>query len=69
MDGLGGRFWLYTLAIALAVGIGGLVFFMFISAAWASWGLFGALLFFGAVALVWGWYYDRQHPRYRDPTT
>jgi hypothetical protein len=70
MDELGWKFWLWVIGVSLAIGIGGLLLFLLIGAAWYSWGFFGALLFFGAIALAWGWYYDRsQAKKYHDRTT
>jgi hypothetical protein len=70
MDELGWKFWLWVIGISLAVGLGGMLLFLLIGAAWYSWGFFGALLFFSAIALAYAWYYDRSHAKeYHDPTT
>jgi hypothetical protein len=63
---LGGRFWLWVIGIALAVGIGGFLVFALIGWAWYSWGLFGMFLLFGGIAVVFGWIYDKREARRRD---
>jgi hypothetical protein len=60
-DGLGWRFWLYVIGIALAIGIGGMILFLIIGGAWYRWGAFGALALFAVVALIFGWIWDRTH--------
>ena len=66
-DGLGAGFWLKTIGVVFAFGIGGLILFVFIGAAWYAWGLLGTFVFvIGVLALV-GWIYDRQRSkRYED---
>jgi membrane protein implicated in regulation of membrane protease activity len=59
-EGLGGKFWLWVIGVALAIGVGGLLLLTLISAAWYKWGFFGALLFFGAITLAFAWFYDRR---------
>jgi hypothetical protein len=67
MDDLGGRFWLWVIGVSLAIGIGGMLLFLLIGAVWYSWGFFGALIFFGGLALLYGWFYDRrQAKKYQD---
>jgi len=66
-EGLGARFWLGLIAVALAIGVGGIVLFFIIGTAWARWGLLGAFLFFSLVLLTFGYFYDRrQVKRYKD---
>jgi len=66
-EGPGLKFWLWVDGISLAVGLGLLVFFLLIGAAWEAWGAFGALIFFSAVLLAYGWIYDRRQDRkYKD---
>ena len=64
MDELGWKFWLWVIGVALAVGIGGLLLFQLVGAAWYRWGFFGALLFFAAIALAYGYFYDRRQRRH-----
>jgi hypothetical protein len=59
-DSLGGRFWLSIIGIALLIGLGGLLIFWLLGAAWYAWGGFGALLFFGGVMILGAWIYDRR---------
>ena len=59
-ESLGGKFWLSVVGICLAVVIGGLLLFLLVGAAWYRWGFFGALLFFGAILLIWALFYDRR---------
>jgi hypothetical protein len=66
-EGLGARFWFGLIGVALAIGVGGILLFIFISTAWARWGLLGAFLFFSLVLLTFGYFYDRrQAKRYKD---
>jgi hypothetical protein len=62
-EGLGGKFWLWVIGVCLAIGIGGLLLFLLVGAAWYRWGFFGALIFFGAIALLAAWVYDRRQQR------
>jgi bacteriorhodopsin len=58
-----GRFWLWVLGVALAVGIGGFLVFALIGWAWYAWGFFGMLLFFAVVLLGFAWVYDKRQQR------
>jgi hypothetical protein len=70
MDDLGWKFWLWVVGVSLAIGIGGMLLFLLIGAAWYSWGVLGALVFFGAIMLAYGYIYDRRNARrYEDETT
>ena len=60
MDELGWKFWLWVIGVSLAVGIGGLLLFLLIGAAWYRWGFLGALILFGVIALAYGYFYDRR---------
>lgn len=66
MDELGWKFWLWVIGISLAIGIGGMLLFLLIGAAWYSWGFFGALIFFCVIALAYAWFYDRSHAKHRE---
>src|SRR5262245_36484745 len=59
-DGLGWKFWLWVIGVSLAVGIGGILLFLLIGAAWYRWGLLGALILFGVLAPAYGHFYDRR---------
>ncbi|HKG44461.1 MAG TPA: hypothetical protein VKB10_09500 [Gaiellaceae bacterium] len=63
MDDLGWKFWLWVIGVSLAIGIGGMLLFLIFGAVWYAWGFFGALIFFAAVALTWGWFHDRSERR------
>jgi hypothetical protein len=62
-DDLGGSFWLMLIGVAVAIGIGALILFWLIGSAWASWGGLGALVVIGAVALLFGFFYDRRQAK------
>ena len=62
-EGLGTRFWLKLFAGILAVGIVLLIALLVFWRALYAWGFFGVLLFIAVVSLVFGWIYDRRHPR------
>jgi hypothetical protein len=40
-----------------------LLLFLLVDAAWYRWGIFGALIFFFLIFLLFGWIYDRRHER------
>jgi uncharacterized membrane protein len=67
-EGLGARFWLSVMGIALACGVGAVLVFVLIGAAWARWGLLGAIIFFGVILLGTAWIYDRRHAKSYDET-
>jgi hypothetical protein len=62
-EGLGARFWLRLIGLTILLGIGMLLLFLLIDAAWYRWGIFGALIFFFLLFLLFGWIYDRRHAR------
>jgi hypothetical protein len=62
-DGLGGNFWLKFVGILLLCAIGAILIFTLIAGAWAKWGLFGGLLFFGALLLGIAYIGDRRSQR------
>lgn len=63
---LGTKFWLQLLGICLAAGIGAMLLFTLLGAAWYTWGALATLIVVGALLLLWGYMYDRAHskPRY-----
>ena len=63
--GLGGRFWLTIMGIAVGAVLAGVLLFILWGWAWYAWGGFGALLLF-ALALLGGAYIHdrRQQERY-----
>lgn len=62
-DGLGAKFWFGMLGGVVALGVGALLVFILIDAAWARWGAIGSLLFFFGLLLAGGWIYDRRHKK------
>jgi hypothetical protein len=62
-DEIGAGFWLKLVGLAFAVGIGGMLIFLLLDAAWYRWGALGALLFFSGLLLVYGYIYDRRHAK------
>jgi phosphatidylglycerophosphate synthase len=64
--GLGGSFWLKFVGVLLLGAIGAILVFLLIANAWAKWGLFGGILFFGAVLLAIAWVGDRRSQRRYD---
>jgi hypothetical protein len=62
-DGLGFRFWVGLVGIAVGIGIGLLILFLVIGHAFMAWGLFGGFLVLSAVLLFIGWLFDRREAR------
>lgn len=62
---LGTKFWLQVLGICLAAGIGAMLLFTLLGAAWYTWGALGTLILVGALLLLWGYMYDRAHSKAR----
>jgi hypothetical protein len=62
-DGLGAGFWFKLIGLVLLFGIGGILLFVFVGAAWARWGGLGALVFFFIIFLAFGYIYDRRHAK------
>jgi hypothetical protein len=46
-----------------AFGIGAMLLFLLVDAAWYRWGGLGALLFFSGILLVYAYFYDRRHAK------
>jgi hypothetical protein len=59
-EGLGAGFWFKLFGLLLLGGLGVLLVFLLIDAAWYRWGAIGALLFFFAVLLVIAYISDRR---------
>ena len=57
---MGGRFWLGMMATIVGVGIAVGILFVLVGAALFAWGVLGALVVFGALALGIAWLYDRR---------
>jgi hypothetical protein len=62
-EGLGAGFWFKLGGIVLAGGIAAILLFLLVSSAWYRWGALGAIIFFSALVLLWGWIYDKRHEK------
>jgi hypothetical protein len=62
-EGLGAGFWLKMFGLILLGGIGALLLFLLIDAAWYRWGALGALLFFFVVIGGIAYIHDRRVQR------
>ena len=58
-DELGASFWVKLVGLVFICGIGALLLFLLVDAAWYRWGGLGALLFFALVAIAYGAIFDR----------
>jgi hypothetical protein len=66
-EGLGAGFWLKIFGMILLGGIGALLLFLLIDAAWIRWGGLGALIFFFVVLGAIAYSIDRrEHKRYEE---
>jgi hypothetical protein len=66
---LGARFWFGVLGLSIGIAIAAYLIFALIGRAWYAWGLFGMLLFIGAILVAVGWIYDRREARRRSSYT
>jgi hypothetical protein len=57
---VGGRFWLGMIATIVGVGIAVGILFVLVGAALVAWGVLGAFVVFGGIALGIAWLYDRR---------
>jgi len=62
-EGLGARFWFKLIGIVILGGIGAMILFLLVTSAWYRWGAIGAIIFFSALVLLWGWIYDKRHQK------
>jgi hypothetical protein len=62
---LGARFWAVVIGTTIAAVSAGAAVAVFVGWAWYTWGLFGALLLVGAIALTFGYAYDRREQNRR----
>ena len=68
--GLGGHFWLKVFGLLVLGGIAAMVVLILFEAAWARWGLLGAVIIFTCVLLGIAYMGDRRSQRqYEDATT
>jgi hypothetical protein len=64
-EGLGGMFWLKLIGAVLAGGVVVMMLFGVFGRAWYAWGILGALLFMGLLAMGFGFAYDRREQKRR----
>ena len=65
---VGAKFWFGLVGGVIAAGIAVAIIFAIVGAAIVAWGFFGAILVICALALGFGWFYDRRRPpRYEEP--
>lgn len=62
-EGLGAKFWVALLAIAVACGLGAVLVFVLFGFVWAAWGLVGAVIVFVALAAGASWLTERRARR------
>jgi len=62
MDDSGaGKFFLWVIGVSLAIGVGGMILFLLIGAAWYAWGPFLALIVVGGFLTLAAWIWERTH--------
>jgi hypothetical protein len=54
------KFWLWLVAVIVGGGIAAGIIFLLVGAALVAWGVLGALVAFGGIALGIAWLYDRR---------
>ena len=54
------KFWLWLVAVIVGGGIAVAILFMIVGAALVAWGILGALVVFGGLALAIAWFYDQR---------
>jgi hypothetical protein len=59
---VGGKFWLKLTGGLIAVGLVVVIVLYLVGAALAAWGFVGAIVAFSALAIGFGWWYDRRRP-------
>jgi hypothetical protein len=57
------KFWFWILGMCILAAITIVVIFLIIGAAWEAWGFFGAIAFFFALLIAFGWFFDRRQRR------
>ena len=65
-SGLGWKFWIGIVGVALAVGLAGLILFAFFGWAWYHWGFLGTFLLFGGIAIGLAYLHDRREAKRRE---
>jgi hypothetical protein len=59
---VGGQFWLKLIGGLVAFSLIVVIVLWLAGAAIAAWGFLGALIAFSALAIGFGWWYDRRRP-------
>jgi hypothetical protein len=54
------KFWLWLVAVIVGGGIAAAILFMIVGAALVTWGILGALIVFGGLALAIAWFYGQR---------
>jgi hypothetical protein len=62
-EGLGAKFWLSMIGIIVAIGVGGMIFFLLFSRAVYAWGFVGAIAALGLVFILIAIWYDHRKKR------
>jgi hypothetical protein len=62
-EGLGAGFWFKLIGIVILGGIAAIILLLLFTSAWYRWGAIGAIIFFSALLLLWGWIYDKRHQK------
>ena len=65
-EGLGAGFYLKIAGVCLLCAIAAIIFLRIWWRATYAWGFFGAFIALGIVLALFGWIYDRRHPRITD---
>jgi hypothetical protein len=65
-EGLGAGFYFKIAGLCLAGAIAAVIFLRIYWRAVYAWGFFGAFIAIGILAILFGWIYDRRHPRISD---
>ena len=59
---MGARFWIKLMVVLFALALAAVIVLTVAGAALATWGLFGAIIVFSAVAIGLAWFVDRRRP-------
>ena len=65
-EGLGAGFFFKIAAVCLACAIGAIILVRIFWRAIYAWGFFGGFIAIGILLILFGWIYDRRHPRVTD---
>jgi cbb3-type cytochrome oxidase subunit 1 len=57
---LGARFWFGIVGLAVGIAAAAYLIFALIGYAWYAWGLFGMLLFFSVILIIFAYVWDRR---------